>query len=171
MRREPNILRLPTAAKAVRTNTRFSGSALTSSSPMRVSMSQSRSLFSSPPLLSTTSRDLVVLGSIRLTAADRRRRKNRTAGELAMYTRDTTKTHPTKNEDTVRLRSYGLVGVAELHGHWGLTAKDLHETRPQRGLPNQKAVLTSIWVQLVVGGCTNGDLPCRRSKRWQSYGG
>lgn len=43
-------------------------------------------------------------------AADNRRRKNRTAGDLKMYTRDTMKAHPTKNEETVRLRSYGSVG-------------------------------------------------------------
>ena len=43
-------------------------------------------------------------------AADSRRRKNRTAGDSARYMRDTMKTHPTKNEETVRLRSYGSVG-------------------------------------------------------------
>jgi len=111
VRREPSILRLPTAAKIVRTNTRFRGSASTSSSPMRVSMSQLRSLFSSSSLPSTCSRDLLGLGNAKVTAADTRRRKNRTAGDLARYTRDTIKTHPTKNEETVRLWSCYLVGI------------------------------------------------------------
>jgi len=66
-------------------------------------MSQLRSLFSSPSLPSTCSRDLAGLGNAKSTAAHSRRRKNRTAGDLARYVRDTMKSHPAKNEETVRL--------------------------------------------------------------------
>ena len=47
----------------------------------------------------------------------------------------------------------------------GLTERDLLETRPQREFPNQKHVLTSIWVQSATIAARNDNLPWRRSGR------